>query len=68
LCRNIHVYNIAHLSEEGRAILWVEATLEDAALVAFQNAHVDASATASTAGIEKDHSLRTRAIPMHSVT
>ena len=36
ICRHIEAYKMAHLSQEGRAILWVEAQFGDAALTAFQ--------------------------------
>ena len=51
ICRHIDAYKMAHLSQEGRTILWVEAQFGEPALTSFQTVHQEARATESVSGI-----------------
>ena len=57
ICRHIEAYKMAHLSQEGRTILWVEGQFGEPALTSFQTMHQEARATESVSGIGQNSVL-----------
>ena len=51
LCRHLHAFKMCHLSQEERALLWVESFFTDTAKTAFGTAAAEARLQDSTTGI-----------------